>query len=123
MNDTTVSVIIVIILISHILAITIGYKIKKTIVLISCLNAFFSIGILVFLVTDTLNVKEYQFQFRELFVLCLEVCILIFALYSIPGFYNKTYVKVINYIGFGIHILVTLGMFIFMYAFKLNHLF
>jgi hypothetical protein len=48
---------------------------------------------------------------------------LTFALYSIIGFHNNTYVKVINYIGFGLHLLATTGMLIFMTVFKMNRLF
>ena len=122
MNDTSVSITIITILICHLIIITIGYKLNKTIVSISYLNAIFATGILIFWIIDTLNVNHH-FQFSELIVLCIEVCIFIFALYSIIGFHNKNYVKVINYIGLGIHILATTGMLIFMYTFKLNKLF
>lgn len=77
----------------------------------------------IFWVIDTMKIKQHQFQFRELFVLWLEACILIFALYSIIGFHNKTYVKIINHIGFWFHILATIGMLIFMSTFKINRLF
>lgn len=123
MNDTAVIIIIAIILICHLATIIIGLKIKKTILSISYLNAIFAIVILVFFVIETLNIKQHQFQFRELFIICLEVCTLIFALYSIKGFYNKTYVKIINHISFWLHILATIGMLIFMSAFKLNKLY
>tara|TARA_R110002049_G_scaffold47596_2_gene137261 strand:+ start:459146 stop:459301 length:156 start_codon:yes stop_codon:yes gene_type:complete len=51
------------------------------------------------------------------------VGILIGALYGIGGFNNKTAVKAINYMGFGIHLLATLGMLYYMATFKLNRLF
>ena len=123
MTDTTVSVVLVIILICHLTNITIGYKIKKTIVSIAYLNAVFVIGMLVFWVVDTQNIKQHQFEFRELAVLCLEACILISALYAIMGFQNKTYVKVINHIGFWLHILAITGMLIFMSTFKFDSLY
>jgi hypothetical protein len=123
MNDTTVSVVMVMIFFCHLATIIIGYKIKKIILSISYLNMIFVIGLLIMGANDILNIKQHQFQFRELFVLSIEFCILIFAIYSIIGFHNKTYVKVINHIGFWLHILATTGMLIFMFSFKLDHLF
>lgn len=123
MNDTTVSVALVIILICHLATITIGYKIKKPTVSISYLNAIVVIGMFVFWIIDTPHIRQHQFQFRELFVLCLETCVLIFALYAIIGFHTKTYVKVINHIGFWLHILAAIAMLIFMTTFKLDRLY
>lgn len=123
MKDTTVSVAIVFILICHLATIIIGYKAKKTIVSISYLNATFGIGVFIFLLFDTLHIRQHPFEFRELFVLCIEACILIFALYSIIGFHTKTYVKVINHIGFWLHILAAIAMLIFITTFKLDRLY
>ncbi|MFT4847534.1 MAG: hypothetical protein ACI83B_000053 [Sediminicola sp.] len=123
MNDTTVNLAIVIILICHLVCITIGYKMEKTTLFISYLNAIVVIGILIFWVNKNLYIQEHYFEFRESCALCLEACILTFALYSIIGFHNNTYVKVINYIGFGLHLLATTGMLIFMTVFKMNRLF
>ncbi len=123
MNDINVSTAMIIILICHLAIIIIGYKIQKTILLISYLNAVIVIGLFIFWAINSLNVKQYNFELRELFVICLEACILTFGLYTIIGFKDKTYVKVINYIGFGIHLLATTGMLYFMLTFKFDKLF
>lgn len=123
MNDKNVITAIIIILICHLATFTIGYKMQKKTLLISCLNAVIVIGIFMYFTINSLNIEQHIFEFRELFVLCLEACILIFALYTIIGFQEKTYVKVINYIGFGIHLLATTGMFYFMLTFKFDKLF
>lgn len=123
MNDINVSTAMIIILICHLTIIIIGYKMHKTILLISYLNAVIVIGIFIYFTINSLNIAQHNFELRELLVLCLEACILIFSLYTIIGFQDKTYVKVINYIGFGIHLLATTGMLYFMLTFKLNKLF
>lgn len=123
MNDVNVSTAIIIILIYHLATITIGYKIQKIALLISYLNVVVVIGIFIYFAINTLNIEQHNFELRELFVIALEACILISALYSIIGFHNKIYVKVINYIGFGIHLLATTGMLYFMLTFKLNKFF
>ncbi len=81
------------------------------------------IGIVTFWAINSLNKKQHNFEFRELLVLCLEACILIFAVYAIRGFHDKTYVSVINYIGFGIHLLATTAMLYYILTFKLGRLF
>ncbi|WP_282165200.1 hypothetical protein [Cellulophaga baltica] len=123
MNDTTVNVVIVLILICHLAALILGYKMEKTTLFISYLNAIVVVGILIFWINKNLNIQEHYFEFREACALCVEACILIFALYSITGYSTNTYVKVINYVGFGLHVLATLGMLIFMSVFKMNKLF
>lgn len=123
MNDTTVNVAIISILICHLVFISIGYKMEKTTLFISYLNAIVVTGILIFWVYKNLNIQQHYFEFRESCALCLEAILLIFALYAIIGFHNNTYVKVINYIGFGLHLLATIAMLIFMTAFKMNKLF
>lgn len=123
MNDINVSTAVIIILICHLAAIIVGYKMQKTTLLISYLNAVIVIGLFIFWAINVLNIKQHNFEFRELFVIGLEACILIFALYFISGFHNKTYVKVINYIGFGIHLLATTGMLYYISTFKFDRLF
>ncbi|TXD85481.1 hypothetical protein ESY86_02420 [Subsaximicrobium wynnwilliamsii] len=123
MNDICVSTAITIILISHLAAIAIGYKMQKTTLIISYLNTVIVIGIFVFWAITSPNLKQHNFELRELLVICLEACILIFAFYAIIGFHNKTYVKVINFIGFGNHLLATTGMLYYMLAFKFDRLF
>jgi len=123
MNDINISTAMIGILICHLAIITFGYILQKTTLFISYLNAVIVIGIFIFWAINSLNVKHHNLEFRELFVLCFEACILIFALYSIIVFHTKTYVKVINYIGFGIHLLATIGMLYYILTFKFNRLF
>ena len=81
------------------------------------------IGIFIFWAINNLNIQQHNLEFRELVLICLEACILIYALYSIIGFHTKIYVKVINYIGFGIHLLFTSGMLYYISTFKFNKLY
>jgi hypothetical protein len=111
------------ILICHIVAIPIGYKIKKTTLLVSYLNTVIVIIMFIFWAINSVTIKQHNFELRELFVIGLEACILILALYSSIGFHYKTYVKVINYISFGIHLLATTGLLYYMSSFNFDKLF
>ncbi|GAL64190.1 hypothetical protein [Algibacter lectus] len=123
MTDTTVIIALVIILICHLAAISIGYKTKKITLSIAYVNAVFVIGMLIFWVVDTVNIKTHHFETREWFVLGFEVCVLLCAISSITKFYNKTFVKILNYIGFWLHVLALVGMLVFMWWFKLERLY
>ncbi|TYB72671.1 hypothetical protein ES676_10885 [Bizionia saleffrena] len=123
MNDIYVSTALISLLICHLAAIIIGYQMHKQTLIMSYLNMGIAIGAFVFWAITSLNIKQHNFQFIELLALFIEACILIFAFVSIIGFHNKTAVKVINFIGFGIHLLVTTGMLIYMLTFKFNRLF
>lgn len=123
MSKTYIIVALVSILICHLLTFIVGYKMQKATLLVSYLNALVAICILIFWVYNNLNIKQHYFEFREVFALCLEACILIFALYFIIGFQNNGIVKVINYIAFGLHIIAGIGMLIVISLFKINKLF
>ncbi|WP_271406009.1 hypothetical protein [Tenacibaculum soleae] len=123
MNDIVASITMILILCCHLAAILIGHKKQKTTLIVSYLNAVIIIGFLIFWIIDNINAKQHNFNFIELSVIGVEVSILIAALYSISGFYSKTVVKVINYIGYGFHFLITIGMLYFMLTFKLDTLF
>lgn len=123
MNNTYLNIVIAIFIICHLAAFITGYQIQKTTLLVSYLNAIVVIGVLIFWINKNLNIQQHSFEFREAFALCIEACIFIFALYSIVGFQNNTYIKTINYIGSGLHLLAAIGMFIFFLVFKFNKLF
>ena len=123
MTDTSVIIALVIILICHLAAISIGHKTKKIALSIAYVNAVFVIGMLIFWVVDTVNIKTHHFETREWFVLGFEVCVLLCAISSITKFYNKTFVKILNYIGFWFHVLALVGMLVFMWWFKLERLY
>jgi hypothetical protein len=118
-----IHIILAIVIICHLVALIVGYKMQKTTLLISYLNAIVVIGILVYWINKNLNIQRHYFEFREAFALCLEACVLIFALYSIIGFQNNVYVKGVNYVGFGLHLLAAIGMLLFISLFKFNRLF
>ncbi|WP_152487207.1 hypothetical protein [Winogradskyella psychrotolerans] len=123
MNDTYINTTLIIILICHLVAIIVAYKKGKSTLIIPYLNMVMVIGIFVFWAITIPDIKEHNFEFRELVVIGLETCILIFAFYAIFGFYNKMPVKVINSIGFGLHLLATIGLLYYMLAFKFDSLF
>jgi len=120
MTDTTVIIALVIILICHLTAISIGYKTKKTALSIAYVNAIFVIGMLIFWVVDTVNIKAHHFETREWFILGFEVCVLLCAISSITKFYNKTFINLINYTGFWLHVLALVGMLVFMCGFMFD---
>ncbi|MFT5848957.1 MAG: hypothetical protein ACJARX_001268 [Psychroserpens sp.] len=123
MNDLNVSTVLIVILICHLTAILIGNKTRKTALVVSYLNAVMVFGIFIFWAIDTLDTKQHNFEFRNLLIIGLETSILLFALYSIKGFHNKTFIKIINYTGFGIHLLATTGVLLFISMFKFDRLF
>ncbi|MCK0157901.1 hypothetical protein MWU65_11960 [Cellulophaga sp. F20128] len=123
LNDLTVSTILIVVLICHLATLIVGYKKQRTSVFISYLNAVMGVGLIVFWAIDGLTVKPHTLEVSELVVLGLEVCIILFALYTIFSRHTKTYIKAINYIGFGMHVLATSGMLYFLTTFKLDKLF
>ncbi|MBF8150801.1 hypothetical protein ITJ86_12890 [Winogradskyella sp. F6397] len=123
MNDTHIITVLIIIIICHIAAIIVTYKKKKSALIIPYLNMAIVIGILGFGTITIPNIKAHHFELIELIVIGFESCILLFAFFAIFDVFNKTYVKVVNFIGFGLHLLATIGLFYYMVAFKFDSLY
>ncbi|MFT6966585.1 MAG: hypothetical protein ACJAT1_001805 [Marivirga sp.] len=118
-----IHIILAIVIIFHLVALIVGYKIQKTTLLISYLNVIAVIGVLVYWINKNLTIQQHYFELREAFALCLEACVLIFALYFIIGFQNTVYIKSVNYVAFGLHLLIAIGLLLFISLFKFNRLF
>lgn len=123
MNDTNVNTAIIIILICHLATIIIGCKMRKINLSIAYLNIVIVIGLFVVWSTNSLNIKQHNFELSELLIASIEVCVLIPGLFTIFSSLTKPIVKIINYIGFSFHLLTTIGMLYFMFTFKLDKLF
>lgn len=123
MNNAIINTITIIVLFFHLIALFIGYKTQKTALITSYTNVITVIDILVFWSINYLNTKQYHFNFYELIILCLELCFLVFALFTIISGSSKVYIKIINYLIFGVHLLATIIMLLYMLAFKFSKLF
>jgi hypothetical protein len=122
-QDMWINFAIVLIMLCHILAILIGYKIQKTVILTAYINAIVVISLLIYWVNKNLHIQQHYFEWREAFVLCAEACLIISAIYAIIGFHEIIIVKWMNYFGFGLHFLALIAMLIFMVTFKMERLF
>lgn len=123
MNTTFVNIIVIIIFIVHLILLIVGYKIKKSTLFISYLNIIITLGVLIFWCFDFFSTKKNYTDIYELYALAIEVCILLFSLYAVLGFYTKTYVKIITTLGFIFHLLVSTAILTYMFSFKFTKLF
>ncbi|MFD1016186.1 hypothetical protein [Winogradskyella rapida] len=123
MTDSLLSLLLIIVLCGHFVGLILGYKRRKTTLTLAYVNAIFVVLSFVFWAITSWNNNLYNIAIYEGLLICFEACILSFALYSIKGFEDKTYVKIINSIGFGIHVLAIMAMLYYIRLFKFDQLF
>ncbi|MEP5255475.1 MAG: hypothetical protein ABJQ39_10490 [Winogradskyella arenosi] len=123
MTDSLLSLLLIIVLCGHFVGLILGYKRRKTTLMLAYVNAVFVVLIFIFWAITSWNNNHYNVAIYEGLLICFEAFILSFALYSIKGFDYKTHVKIINSIGFGIHVLAIMAMLYYIRLFKFDQLF
>ncbi len=123
MTDSLLSLLFIIVLCGHFVGLILGYKRRKTTLTLAYVNAIFVVLTFIFWVITSWSNNHYNIDIYEGLLICFEACILSSSLYSIKGFGYKTYVKIINSIGFGIHVLALMAMLYYIRLFQFDQLF
>jgi hypothetical protein len=122
-SDKQVIVIISLIIVAYILTWITGVLKHQVAYYFSFLNAATALGLIVYWVQKQLSITQHFFEGREIAVLCLEGLVAGIAVYCILTRPGMQWVKVIQYIAFGLHFTVLVLFLVFMLTFKMNKLF
>jgi hypothetical protein len=120
--DSWIIVLIISFLVINIIVFVVGYKIHQLPYCIAILNLVVASLSTLYWIIDSVNIRHFNLETREIIVLSIEVFIIGFGIFSLLTKQEKLSVNIINYIGFGINFLAGLGMLIFMLTFKMNRL-
>jgi hypothetical protein len=121
-SDQLVNVTLVLLILLYISTWAIGYFTGKLAYLISSLNLLSSISMILYWAVREMHIKEHTIELREIIVLSFEVVVIGCAIYSVVTKQEDSWIRVIQYIFFGIHFSALMLALIFMLTFKLNRL-
>lgn len=120
--DQWVNVLLAIIIVMHISILIIGIVIHKLPVLIPLLNIAVALWVIIYRIQKQLRMQEYFIDMQEMTMLATEVVVIITGVYFISTAYKDQWLKVLQYIIFGIHLVLLLLLLVFMFTFKIKRL-
>jgi len=122
-SDQWVNVMLAILILIHVSILIIGLVIHKLPVLIPLLNIAVAFSIIIYWIQKQLRIEQHFNDMREMIVLGMEVIVIATAVYFINTLHRDQWLKVMQYVIFGIHLTCLLLFLIFMVTFKMKRLF
>ncbi len=121
-SDQWVSILVVILIVMHLSGLIIGLVIHKLPVLIPLLNMAVAFSIIIYWIQKQLRIMQHYIDTQEMIMLGAEVVVIATAVYFINTAYQHQWVKILQYVFFGIHLAALLLFIVFMLTFKINRL-
>ena len=121
-TDQGINVIIIVVIIIYLAVLIIEIITNRFPYLTNFLNLVTASYILIYWIQKQLSITQHIFESREIIVLCFEIAVVGVAIYAIMNSQWSGWVKIIQYIIFGIHFLALTTFFIFMLTFKMKKL-
>ena len=121
-TDQWVIIIVVAILVLHIAVWATGYRINKLSLFIAAVNLLAGFSLIMYWAVKQLRITQHHFELREAVVLGFEVIVVACAMYEITVSQRSNFLKIMQYIFFGIHFTVLIAALIFLLTFKMNKL-
>ena len=121
-SDQWINLAILFLIVIHLSVWLIGYKTHKLCSLITWLNLVAALSIFFYWIQHEISITQHIFEVREMLVLSLEVILIGCAIYSVVTHQWNTWLKIVQYFFFGIHLIILISFLIFMLTFKMNRL-
>jgi hypothetical protein len=120
--DQWVVIIMLLLVLLYLSVWAMGYFTHKLPHFISTLNIAAALAVVGYWAIRQLQVQQHYFELREMIVLGIEVLILVAAIYAIASDNKYKWITTMQYVVFGIHLLLLLLGLVFMFTFKINKL-
>ena len=122
-SDKQVILIISLLIVAYILTWITGFMKHQLAYCFSFVNAATALGLIVYWAQKQFRITQPIFEGREIAVLCLEGLVAGIAVYYILVRPGVQWVKVVQYVVFGLHFTALVLFLVFMLTFKMNKLF
>jgi len=122
-SDKQVILIITLLLVAYVLTWITGSLKHQLAYYFSFLNAATALGVIIYWILQQFSITQHYFEVREIALLCLEGLVVGIAIYYILARPGVPWLKVAQYVVFGLHLTVGVLFLVFMLTFKMNKLF
>ncbi len=120
--DEWVFIIVLALLFIYVLVLITGFITHKLLYLTSLLNIISASAVLIYWILRQLQIKQHLFDLREITVVCFEVAVAAIAAYAFFNNQKHSWIKIIQYAVYGIHLLALILFLVFILTFKMNRL-
>jgi hypothetical protein len=121
-SDQWVVINVVAMLLLYIAVWLIGYRTHKLNLFTAAVNLLTGSFIIIYWVVKQLRITQHHFELREFMALGLEAILIGCAIYTIIAGQKINWLKVTQYVFFGIHFTILIAALIFLLTFKMNKL-
>jgi hypothetical protein len=121
-SDQRIKMITGIVLLIHAVLLTTGVMINKPSFLIAFLNAGFALSVIIYWICRQARITQHIFEVREIVVLCFEVAVTGFAVFSMIADQGNIWLSIIQFIIFGVHFAAAALFMAFILFFKIKRL-
>ena len=121
-SDQGVVIIMLLLVLLYLAVWAMGYFTHKLPFYISALNIATAFAMVGYWAIRQLQIQQHYFELREMIGLGIEVVIFIAAIYAIASGNKYKWITTMQYLVFGIHLLLLLLSLVFMFTFKINKL-
>jgi hypothetical protein len=122
-SDKQMNMILILVIIIYLAVLVTGLWKHELVNYCSFLNAATGAAIIVYWVQKQIGITQHIVEAREIAVLCLEGLIAGMAIYAIFASPTPYWLKIMQYIIFGVHLSLLVLFLVFMLTFKMKKLF
>jgi len=116
------NIILIVLIIIHFSVLTVGIKTNRTGFYLSMLNLIAGLSVLIYWIQKQLRITQHLFGTTEILALVFEMIVIASAIYLLVSKKAGNWVVILQYVFFGIHLLVLVLLFVFMLTFKMKRL-
>jgi hypothetical protein len=121
-SDQCIIVFLVLLILLYLATWVIGYRNYKLAVLIPFLNLAAAFSLIAYWTVNQIKITQHIIDGREITVLIFELLIIGCAAYNMAVGYRYNWLRLIQYVFFGLHLAILLVAIVFMLTFKINKL-
>jgi len=116
------NIILIVLNVIYFSVLMVGIKTNRTGFYLSTLNMVAGVLILIYWVQKQLLITQHLFGITEILALVFEMIVIASAIYFLVSKKAGNWVVILQYVFFGIHLLVLVLFFVFMLTFKMKRL-
>ncbi len=121
-TDKWITIIVVAIIVIYLGVLIAGIASHKLLSLISLVNLVTAISILVYWLQHQIRISQHIIDLLEIVGLCIETGVITCAALALKRIQYDGWLKIVQYLVFGIHLLALICFLLFMLFFKMNRM-
>lgn len=121
--DKQVGVVLIILILAYGSVLIAGSVSHRLSFLTSLVNLFTGLSVIIYWLQKQIKIKQHRIESREIIVLIIEMLLIVSAAYIMITQQWHHWLRMVQYVFFGIHLIILLFFLVFILTFKIKKLF